>query len=289
MPRAPKALAAVVLVVALGLSGCNDARQPAAPSTPAAFSTIPNWPATQGGLRFRWSSAEGIDLETGIAVPLRAYVESHELIVKTYDMSAGYPGFERAVPGPQWRPRTSLQMPWIPDPLTPPDISWRDQRWFGDVYFHILRIKSQDNKFRVTMCTNGNSVYKATPDNRYELRGRAGRKLPWMITVEMTDREPRSGSNPPPDPAGPQEGPQPAPLGDVFGRWTITRRSGDGRLWWYPNATKYTEEPDGEELLRRCETEMPIPADQRPDVLPEFHDSAPPMEPAVPGWPALAQ
>jgi hypothetical protein len=51
----------------------------------------------------------------------------------------------------------------------------------------------------------------------------------------------------------------------------------------------YTEEPDGDELLRRCETEMPIPADQRPEALPEFRDSTPPMQPAFPGWPALAQ
>lgn len=64
-------------------------------------STIPHWPSILDGLRFRWSAADGIDLTTGIAVPVRAYVESHKLIEKTYTMQAGYPGFDRAVLGPQ--------------------------------------------------------------------------------------------------------------------------------------------------------------------------------------------
>jgi hypothetical protein len=34
-------------------------------------------------------------------VPVRAYVESHKLIEKTYMMQASYPVFDRVVPGPQ--------------------------------------------------------------------------------------------------------------------------------------------------------------------------------------------
>ncbi len=34
---------------------------------------------------------------------MRAYVESHKLIEKTYTMEAGYPGFDRAVTGPHVR------------------------------------------------------------------------------------------------------------------------------------------------------------------------------------------
>ena len=42
---------------------------------------------------------------------MRAYVESHKLIEKTYTMEAGYPRFDRAVTGPQCANGPDLQRP----------------------------------------------------------------------------------------------------------------------------------------------------------------------------------
>jgi hypothetical protein len=68
------------------------------------------------------------------------------------------------------------------------DIAWRDQRWFGKAFVHILRIKPQDNRFRMTVCTHDyQTLYRSMPDRRYELRAGAGVREPGLISVELTD------------------------------------------------------------------------------------------------------
>lgn len=89
--RAARLCISIILVVS-GLAGfvVTQRREPPPP--------YPNWPETLSYFRFRWSADPGIDLLSGPAVPLRAYLESYRLAYFTVGINAAYPGFEHAVP-----------------------------------------------------------------------------------------------------------------------------------------------------------------------------------------------
>ena len=80
-----------VLLILVGLAGCRGKETPPEP----AFA---NWPESLGDFRFGWSAEAGVDLVSGPAVPLRAYLESYRIAQLTKDIGAAYPGFDRAVP-----------------------------------------------------------------------------------------------------------------------------------------------------------------------------------------------
>ena len=64
------------LMLALGLVACTADESPVPEPAGTEF---PNWPESLQDLRFRWTAEPGIDLLTGPAVPLRAYLESHRI------------------------------------------------------------------------------------------------------------------------------------------------------------------------------------------------------------------
>jgi hypothetical protein len=106
----------LISLIALLLSACapNDAVSPdesdtTAASPPSHESTLTNWPKQVENFRFRWSAAEGVDLMTGPAVALRAYVESYRLVgMVGGDMSVVYPGFLHATRRTRARPRREV-------------------------------------------------------------------------------------------------------------------------------------------------------------------------------------
>lgn len=67
--------------------------------TPGQLPDTPlDWRANLADFQFRWTAEPGIDLVSGPAVPLRAYVESWRVVLMESNMGAAYPGFEAAVP-----------------------------------------------------------------------------------------------------------------------------------------------------------------------------------------------
>lgn len=73
----------VLVSLAVGLTGCH--------SGGVTFETT-KWPESLEDLRFRWSAEPGINLLSGPAVPLRAYLESHRIGDMTRNTDLVYPG-----------------------------------------------------------------------------------------------------------------------------------------------------------------------------------------------------
>jgi hypothetical protein len=118
--------------------GCHASEnRESAPAAP----TFPNWPEALQDFRFRWSAEPGIDLLSGPAVPLRAYLESYRVAEFTLDINETYPGFQRAVPPqPSDRLRAPYQMRDI-RPDTEPHLAFGPPgRFYGNEYFHILEL-----------------------------------------------------------------------------------------------------------------------------------------------------
>jgi hypothetical protein len=96
----------------------------------------------------QWDGEPGIDLVTGVAVPLRAYLESRLLAQYTGNFDTVYPGFTRAVPPD--------------DPPESPDIGARDRRpplenplsgpVFGNSRFTIQNVERSGRNVTVTVC-----------------------------------------------------------------------------------------------------------------------------------------
>jgi len=72
---ARKSLASVLAFALLAIVGCTPKR-PETPQTPAE-SPSAGWPTTLNDFSVTWAAEPGIDLTTGAAVVVRAYMESY--------------------------------------------------------------------------------------------------------------------------------------------------------------------------------------------------------------------
>ncbi|WP_157890503.1 hypothetical protein [Mycolicibacterium goodii] len=197
---------------------------------------FPNWPQSLDGLRFRWSAEPGIDLLTGPAVPLRAYLESHRTGDFTLDPQNVYPGFQRAVhPGP---PNTD-KFPdepyelWYIQPFTDPRYAFGPAgKFYGNEYFHVLSLDRVDGGWRAYVCDGTYNIFREgdgpnsfvpvhRPSDGNSNQDGAAMKV-WR--VELTNILDPADPETPPAVNTPQEGPLPAPTDDVFGPAAHHRR-----------------------------------------------------------------
>jgi hypothetical protein len=81
----------------------------------------------------------------------------------------------------------------------------------------------------------------------------------------------------------PQQGPAPAPLTDVFGRWSITGASSVG---WGPVKDPRKEDFPTPELLKQCADSMPQNEAQRVEMMTGYKPAPPAHGAAEPGWPS---
>lgn len=282
------------LLLTLGMVGCQSGDD----APPRSETTYANWPKALDGLRFRWSAEPGIDLLLGPAVPLRAYLESHRIGDMTFDADNVYPGFKRAVPQ-VGKPidKSTSDLPfelWSIQPFTDSALVFeRPTAFYGNEYFHILELTPiQSGGYRAYVCDGLYGIFhQGEKPNSYVPLFAPTEDYPdpdldnaainvWR--VEFTDHPIPPDQHAPPMVTVPQKGPNPAPLGDVFGPWHITGASPNTS--WGPTDGPGPD-PRYRELRQRCLDRMPHDAAQRQALYTSQLDTAPTAEPAAPGWP----
>jgi hypothetical protein len=277
---------AVVLLTAVGLTGCGGEEAPQAP-------TFANWPDTLGDFRFQWAAEPGVDLVSGPAVPLRAYLESYRIAQFTGDVGAAYPGFDRAVPDalpPSSKASTRSELVNIrplpeAEPFGPPG------PFFGNEFFHVLELTPIEGGYRAYVCDGMYKIFREDQeqgkyvsvvgyDARTGLGDVDGMKV-WR--VEFTDTPPAADA--PAMVADVQRGPNPAPAGDVFGPWRITGASDESWGSLINRESTADERIDGARRISRCSDLMPQWRTERAAIVERVLDMPPAAEPASPGWP----
>ncbi|MCV7379879.1 hypothetical protein BST11_09455 [Mycobacterium alsense] len=256
-------------------AGCGSraVQYPAAPPP-----KIP-WTGNLSEDRVVWSAEPGIDLLTGAAAVVRAYVESVVVAETGGDIGYAYPGFTRAVPpdAPEGQPDSARDR-W---PNTEHPI--RD-RVVGTGRYHILRIDTSGRQVTAVVCGWGYGEATDLGNGTYGSKGAApatdptaGLALRW---VRMTAPE-HSASPPLPN----QKGPAAAPVDDVFGGWQVV-----GYLTADPAMTTNlnpAEWPSASADAQSCVDKAPDPLERRLHLLNGAHPRSDfPTLPPYPGWPA---
>ncbi|CDO21402.1 hypothetical protein [Mycolicibacterium mageritense] len=290
-----------IMAVFCALTACIDREDP--PSERAVPTTMfPNWPPELNGFRFRWTAEPGIDLLTGPAIPVRAYLESYRVGLMTKSINNTYPGFERAIPAiPDRQDRVNgyldweklpFQLKWI-RPAIDDSINFGDGPFFGNEYFHVIELSPLEDGYLTYVCDGIYNVfhpaigqpgkyssvadYLVSGGSDVERRERYTVKL-WRIEFKNSDSA--TGSK------QPQVGANPAPVGDVFGSWRIEGASSDNYWGSLSNVTHSPQDPDYVQRLQQCRDTMPHNVTERAKILTSVVDSPPPAEPAEPGWPS---
>ena len=300
----------VTVVILVLIAGCRSEPAPPPPSTSPSSQQPPNWPEKLSDFRFRWTAEPGLDLVSGQAVPLRAYLESWRVIFYTADLDAGYPGFLRATPellergSPEW-----VKMPVAQRQIRgyrgKPAHDDPDQRFVGNEDLHILRLDPLDTGFRAFVCDATYGVFEqpagSTQFKPLNFDISTGSQKPdihnmavWRI--ELSNGDPRVGATPPGAPTAPQRGPLPAPRDDVFGPWFVT--GAEHVNFWsdsdFPGLTPGSAEDNQRthealtaenEMRQQCLDRYPLDPAQRANRATTALDTPPPVEPALPGWP----
>lgn len=233
---------------------------------------------------------------------LRAYIESYLLVRIADDESAVYPGFADATPenvSESDDPNRQLELVDVrPSPQTTDSADRGKRITAGYQPTHVLRLEPRGGSYRATVCLGLYSVYQTIKDKpdtyisvladpttgqaMYAAEGRPYEGGIDVWTVELTDKDPPSVSQA--APIGPQVGPLPAPVDNVFGNWRITGRSSG--LWGPLGAAEDVATP---EMRKQCADTMPDDAATREAMANGFHQKPPPHGDAIPGWPATVE
>lgn len=256
----------------------------------------PTWPTLLQNFRFHWSADPAIDLTLPPVSVVRAYVESHSIVNYTFDAANSYPGFDRATP--ENDTVKSGQFLWQllrVRPLGEGTLAHSEDArpQYGYQPLHVLELASTDNGYRAVVCFGDYArfVPSSTQPGKFVsvvFNEELGATVPTdnpgvgVRQVELVRRDVGAGSATSRASTVPQEGPMPAPTGDVFGDWFVT---GSSTSFWGTQdrfvdvASKYQE---------RCEAAMPDAPDVRRNMMSGGKSEPPPSGQPVPGWPAAA-
>lgn len=185
--------------------GCDNSDP--APSIPP--------PATGEGMSTRWIPNPAVDLMSPEGTFIRAFVESREAALTSFDRtgleaieSDGYPGFARAF--------NRLEPPEQIGGLYPDLGRWGAGTW----YYEVVEMLPQGNGFAAVVCAfnslvaerpNGGDVYRSGGGDDL---GQASR-LTFAPDPQLPPEEQKS-------PAAHQQGPARRPVENVFGTWVAT-------------------------------------------------------------------
>lgn len=252
----------LIAVASVVLAGCHlfVDRQP----------SIQRWGGLLSDLRYQWDAQPGIDVLTGAAVPVRAFVESRMLAQSAGNLDYAYPGFTRAVP------------PDAPDGgwgLRPNVDHSLSNALVGNARYHILSLNRSANTVSATVCNYGYSVARQVEDGKYES---VARRFDWQPKGISAERVTLAAPSDESSPLAPQAGPSPAPSDDVFGNWRIT-----GYLFSTSQPGFKSQWPTFDVDLAKCVDNAPDPPERRAFLTDGEHPRSDfPTSPAFPGWPA---
>jgi hypothetical protein len=243
------------LLVLISTSACAENR------------AIERWRGPIADLRYVWTAEPGIDVLTGPAVPIRAFIESFMLSQYAGDMAYAYPGFDRAVPDSGsglWTTRPALDVP-------------SSETSVGNITHHMLSISRTRDDVASVICSYNYRLASPTDDGSYRSVARAGSGDSRGIYVTKVGLEGPSPSMPP------QSGPRPDPVDDVFGEWRVRglldsfskNKPGFAEAW-----------PTFEADRQTCVDKAPDPPAVRAEIIEGTHPrDFFPTSPASPGWP----
>jgi len=246
-------LIGVLLIAGMAIAGCAAVR-PHVDSTAIPSNKGPYQLPDLVRYNYRWSAEPHIDLFSGPATAIRAYVESYYAATDAHSTKAGYPGFEKAIEH------------LVFEPFRERDINDRTnhnpQPIVGTSYGHILEMTTTDTGIIAIICEGNYSLMFTREDGSY---GNLGTRVPNALGVEIA---------PGPDGAiydtRPTAGPARAPQSDMFGGWTVTRHRLSIEDFSYHLA---------------CEYKFPDPPEDRPTRLSDVLTVPYPTLPPYPGWP----
>lgn len=213
-----------------------------------------------------WTAEPGIDLTTGAAVVVRAYLESYYLAYITTDEKYLYPGFQQSVDANQPEGTDGTTELW-PKPSRP-------KTWVGTARQHLLRIERSDRDVTAVGCMYSYGSAVQTEDGFDPNVGGIGPDA-GVSAVRIGLRAPANDDVVLP----PQQGPSRAPFDNVFGGWRVTNHQGGFILLaqWDGAADDEAECVSRADRAPENRTFTPGGAYPRADF---------PTLPATPGWPA---
>jgi hypothetical protein len=257
-------LVALVSLASIVLAGCTRPRE--------NDQSVHRWSGVLADVRVQWSAEPGIDLLTGAAVPVRAYLESQLLAQYMGSMDQTYPGFARAVPPnePKDSPNISARdrQPLLDYPL--------DKPLFGNISYHIRSVEQAGRDVTVTVCTFNYAVAEQRNDKFIAFNNLGPIESRGIGAARVLLTSPNESAALPP-----QAGPESSPSRDVFGAWKVA-----GLLRATSDYVK-PQWPDYDADLDACVTKAPDPLERRAFLLNGEHPRSDfPTSPPSPGWPA---
>lgn len=259
LARLSAIIGATVLVVSVG---CTPHPPTEAPESPPA-----GWPEALSDFTVAWTAEPGIELTTGPAVVVRAYVESYYLAYLTDDEKYLYPGFAQSVDANNPGGPDGTEALW---PLR----DGRPHAWVGTFRQHILRVEQSDQDVTVYGClyTYDSGVLVGDKFKAATEGGEYGGINAFRVELEAPDKDEALPS---------QEGPSRAPFTNVFGDWRVTNHQGGYVLT--------AEWPDRVKEIEQCRTQAAAPPEGRRFFPAQTYKRSDfPVSPATPGWPAEA-
>ncbi|TQK31516.1 hypothetical protein FBY28_4553 [Arthrobacter sp. SLBN-53] len=260
MRRTRHVIATASALILLCATGCSPRPADTQPDSPAA-----GWPEMLKDFTITWSAEPGIDLTTGPAVAVRAYVESYYLAYLTTDEKYLYPGFQNSV-----EPNTP-DGPDGTEKLWP--VPFHAQKWVGTARHHILRIDTSGRQATAVGCVFS---YGSASETDFGLQPNIGGPGPnggiSAFRVQLTAPENATDLSA-------QRGPSRSPFKNVFAGWRVSNYQGGFLLLaeWTNNSA------DVIECQSRAE-QPPADRDYKPGN--SYPRSNFPTLPASPGWPA---
>lgn len=229
---------------------------------------------------YQWTAGPGIDLLTGPAVPVRAFLESRLDSQTMHNLDYAYPGFDRAVAESEDRN----------------DIFTRNLRPDVSRGSASDAVRIGTNRFRIDSMTRAGATFTAVVCNyryRLALEQENGTFVSVVhntvandgidaLQIRMTAPADGVDSSLPA-----QEGPAVAPAVDVFGDWKIT---GFLTLYGGPEPAYAQAWPTQDADLARCVAEAPDSPERRAFLSSGEHPRTDfPKSAPAPGWPEPAK
>jgi hypothetical protein len=251
-------------------SGCQSFREsPAQPD---------RWGGPLSELRVQWTGASDLDLTTGLAVPVRAYIESRWLAQRQGNLDYGYPGFLDATPpnadGPPFG--ANFRRPEADNQVQNPFI--------GNETFRITAVQQEDRNVTATLCRYSYTMATMNDDGSYSSVASLQSGEPRGIDVNRVLLVAPTNEG---QPLPAQEGPEAAPSGDVFGGWSI---EGYQDAFFKQEPEFASEWPTYDADLDACVSAAPDSPERRAFLSEGDHprEDFPTSAPS-PGWPGPSQ